>query len=148
MNEEEYLKNRLEDQIGWYGKKSKENKTRFRFCQVTQLVLATIITLSGSFPIEVFSIEVYIIPLIGAVIAIISGLLGLYKYQEHWLEYRTVCESLKHEKFLYLTNSEPYEDTNAFTNLVKNVESLISKENTNWSRYVKGQGEGKGKGAL
>ncbi|EON74871.1 hypothetical protein ADIS_4666 [Lunatimonas lonarensis] len=146
MNEEEYLKKRLDDQIGWYGKKSKTNKTRFRFCQVTQLVLATIITLSGSFPIEVLSLGSYIIPLIGAAIAIISGLLGLYKYQEHWLEYRTVCESLKHEKYLYLTKSEPYDNANAFTNLVKNVESLISKENSNWSRYVKEKGEGKGNG--
>ncbi|HFC76762.1 MAG TPA: DUF4231 domain-containing protein, partial [Candidatus Moranbacteria bacterium] len=46
-------------------------------------------------------------------------------------------ESLKHEKYLFLTKSEPYDIDEPFKLLVQRVESLISKENTNWSNYMK-----------
>lgn len=136
LDEKGYLTGRLEDQIKWYGKKSATNKTYFRWCQVSQLVMATLITLSGTFNGEAYSWVGIALPLLGAGIAIISGLLGLFKFQENWLEYRTVCESLKHEKFLFLTRSEPYHDKNPLGLLVNKVETLISKENTNWSQYM------------
>ena len=136
MDEDEYITNRLDNQIDWYGKKSASNKKYFRLCQVILLVMATLITLSGTFNGEDFPWVAYILPFLGASIAIISGLLGLFKFQENWLEDRTVCESLKHEKFLFLTNSEPYNDGKAFGLLVNRVEMLISKENTNWSQYM------------
>lgn len=136
LDEKGYLSGRLEDQIKWYGKKSATNKTYFRWCQVSQLLMATLITLSGTFNETVYPWRDYTLPLLGAGIAIISGLLGHYKFQENWLEYRTVCESLKHEKFLFLTRSEPYNNKNPLGLLVNKVETLISKENTNWSQYM------------
>jgi len=136
MNEAEYLENRLDNQIDWYSKKSAVNKKYFRSCQVILLVLATLITLSGTFDGEEFYWVAYTLPFLGASIAIISGLLGFYKFQENWLEYRTVSESLKHEKFLFLTKSEPYHEDKAFGLLVNRVETLLSKENTNWSQYM------------
>lgn len=136
MEEGEYLKNRLDNQIDWYNKKSAVNKKYFRLCQVILLIMATLITLSGTFNAAEFPWVAYTIPFLGASIAIISGLLGLFKFQENWLEYRTVCESLKHEKFLFLTKSEPYHEGKAFGLLVNKVEALISKENTNWSQYM------------
>ena len=71
-------------------------------------------------------------------IAIIAATLGLYRFQEHWIEYRTTCESLKKEKFLFLTGSEPYSSDPAtkIQLLVRRVETLISKENTDWAQYM------------
>lgn len=136
MDEEEYLKSRLDSQIDWYGKKSAINKKYFRLCQVILLVMAMLITLSGTFNGQDFPFVAYLVPFLGASIAVISGLLGLFKFQENWMEYRTVSESLKHEKYLFLTKSEPYHDAKAFGLLVNRVENLISKENTNWSQYM------------
>ena len=70
-------------------------------------------------------------------LAAITAILGLYKFQENWLEFRTTCESLKHEKYLFLTKSEPYDQEESFRLLVDRVESLISKENTAWNRCMK-----------
>ncbi len=137
MNETEYLKNRIEDQINWYGKKSTINKKWFRMCQLTQLIMATLITLSGTIPINDYPWVQIIVPVLGGIIAVISGLLGLFKFQENWLEYRTVCESLKHEKFLFLTKSDPYNLEGPLNLLVSRVETLISKENTNWAQYMR-----------
>lgn len=49
MDEGEYLKNRLDNQIDLYNKKGAVNNKYFRWCQVSQLVMATLITLSGTF---------------------------------------------------------------------------------------------------
>jgi hypothetical protein len=46
---------------------------------------------------------------------------------------------LKHEKFLFLTGAEPYNVAEPFGLFVNRVESLISKENTQWKLYMKNE---------
>lgn len=137
MNEKEYLDERLNGQIDWYDNKSATNKKWYRLCQLTQLIMASLITLSGIFTPEDFPWVYFMVPILGAVIAIVSGVLGLYKFQENWLEYRTTTESLRHEKYLFLTKSEPYNIEQPLNLLVSRVETLISKENTNWAQYMR-----------
>jgi len=137
MNETEYLEQRVEDQIKWYGKKSARNKKWFRICQFAQLLMAALITLSGMTEITNDESVRIAVPIIGALIAIITGIVGLYKFQENWLEYRTTAESLKHEKFLFMTKSVPYDTKEPLNKFVNEVESIISKENTNWSQYMR-----------
>lgn len=78
-----------------------------------------------------------VVGLIGVGIAIITASLGLYQFEQNWIEYRTTCESLKKEKYLFLTKTEPYDavDENLAL-LVRRVEMLVSKENTNWAQYT------------
>lgn len=137
MDEAEYLQYRLEDQINWYDRKSGKNKKAFQRCQLSQLVMAALITLSGVISAAEFPWISYLVPGLGAIIAIVSGALGLYKFQENWLEYRTVSETLKHEKYLFLTRSEPYHDSSPFNLLVSRVESIISQENSKWAETMK-----------
>ncbi len=72
---------------------------------------------------------------LGLLIAVITGVSALYKFDEKWIKYRTTAESLKHEKFLYDTRVEPYDGEDPFPLLVKRVERLISQENSDWSQY-------------
>ena len=141
MDEAEYLESRLEEQIGWYDRKSSLNKKAFQRCQLIQLVMASLITLSGAVNSSQFPMVSYVVPSLGAIIAIISGVLGLYKFQENWLEYRTVSESLKHEKYLFLTRSEPYHEPMPFNLFVNRVENIISEENSKWSQTMKEVGK-------
>ena len=60
-----------------------------------------------------------------------------------FVAYRTTCESLRHEKYLYLTCSEPYNIKEPFSLLVNRVETLISKENTNRAQYMRKVAKGK-----
>jgi hypothetical protein len=55
---------------------------------------------------------------------------------EKWIEYRTTTETLKHEKYLYFTNSLPYANDDTFVLLVERVERLISKENSRWEDAI------------
>lgn len=105
--------------------------------------MASLITLSGVISPSQFPMVSYIVPSLGAIIAIVSGVIGLYKFQENWLEYRTVSESLKHEKYLFLTRSEPYHEAVPFNLFVNRVENIISEGNSKWSQTMKEVGKEK-----
>jgi hypothetical protein len=138
MDAEQYLKDRVDDQINWYDNKSLYNQRWFKRLRVSEVVCAVFIPFLSGY-IHVYQIPItFVIGALGVVIAVIAGLLSLYQFQEIWVQYRTVCESLKKEKFLYLTCSEPYNcnDEERLQTLVHRVETLISKENTNWAQYM------------
>jgi len=136
MTEEEYIQDRVDDQINWYDKKSSFNQKWFKRLQVISIISAsTIPFLTGYSSGEDDSIRIFI-GILGLVVAAISAILSLYKFQEHWIEYRTICESLQHEKYLFLTKTSPYNNNEPFPVLVHRIESLISKENTDWLQYM------------
>ncbi len=143
MNESEYFETRLDDQIDWYDKKSMSNQKWFKRLRVIEIVAAAAIPLlSGFIEDNPDSLKI-VIGLLGLLIVVITGVVTLYKFQENWIEYRTTSETLKHEKFLYLTACEPYNVDKPFCLLVQRVENLISKENTKWVEYIKSSKEGK-----
>lgn len=137
MNQEDYLKSRLDDQICWYDNKSNWNQKWFKRLQVSQIIAAALIPVLVNYVTDTSGYMRIIVALLGAGIAIVSGVIGLYKLQENWLEYRTTCESLRHEKYLFLTKADPYGNEKPFNLLVSRVETLISKENTNWAQYMR-----------
>jgi len=132
---EDYVKSRLEDQISWYSRKSSMNQRMFKRLQLVTIIFSTSIPFLTAYTSDNEIVRV-IVGLIGIAVAAITAISGLYKYQENWLAYRTTSESLKHQKFLYLTGTEPYHDEDAFNLLVQNVEMTISKENSNWSKQM------------
>lgn len=142
MTPEDYLKDRLNDQIDWYDRKGGINKKMYQRCQLIQIIMASLITLSAIFEVFDYDWISFLVPVLGAIVAIVSGVLGLYKFQENWVEYRTTSEQLKYEKYLFLTNSEPYHEPESFHLLVGRVEGLISKQNSSWFQNTKEVAEG------
>ena len=69
-----------------------------------------------------------------ATVAILAGLIALFRFHENWISYRTTSESLKHEKYLYSTDTYPYNKEDKFSILVNNVEQIISSENSVWKQ--------------
>jgi len=132
MNEQEYIEQRLDDQINWYSKKSALNQRWHKRLKVIGLFLSAFI------PVAVLLIDVYpwvkiIIAIAGAATAIITGIQGLYKYQENWIQYRTACETLKREKYMHSTKSGVYaEAPDSFKLLVERTENILSYENACW----------------
>ncbi len=135
MDKDQYLSERLEDQIDWYDKRSQKNQTWFKSLRVTEISCAAVIPFIAGMS-ESIPYSQVIIGTLGVVIAICAGLSAVNKYQENWLTYRTTCETLRHEKYLYLTGCKPYDGEEAFGQFVERVEGLISKENSQWSRFT------------
>jgi hypothetical protein len=150
MDEKEYIEQRLENQMVWYDKKSMWNQNWHKRLKVAEIGIA------ASIPFWIGAMELVgevsiwsgvfkvIVALLGVLIAVASGVHGIYKFQENWMAYRTTCEMLKHEKYFYETECGPYQGvTDKLCLLVKRVEMLISQENTNWRQYME-EKEGKG----
>lgn len=142
MNDQEYIKSRLDDQQTWYSKKSRSNQRWHQRLQLIQLSSAASIPFIMTLTSENETWVRLIIAFLGLGIAVIAGLLALYKFEEKWIKYRTIAESLKHEKFRYLTKVIPYTNPqNAFSLLVERVETLISQENRDWAQYAGSQND-------
>src|SRR5262245_10142843 len=131
ISSEEYVQQRINDQIGWYDRKSIRNKRWFKRLRFAEIVVAATIPFLSGFADRSLAIKIAIGAL-GVFVAVIASLLGLLQLQVHWIEYRATAESLKKEKFLFLTQTDPYHRNDAFHLLVQRVEALLSKENTDW----------------
>ena len=142
MDENEYLENRLNDQINWYNSRSGDNQTYYKNLRILEIVCAATIPFMAGLG-SVIQYNEFIVGFLGVVIAVCAGVTALNKYQENWIMYRTTAETLKHEKYLYLTKSAPYDGDLAFQYLVERVEGLISRENSQWSRVSKGKSKNK-----
>ena len=138
-SEEDYLKDRVDDQIDWYDRRSQSNQKWYKWLRLIEIIAAASIPFVAGYMSDSALWPKVIAGSLGLIVAIITAIVGLYNFQEHWVEYRTTCESLKHEKFLYLTKTEPYNIEEPFPLFVKRVESLISTENTKWSQHVRSQ---------
>jgi len=137
MNEEQFLKERVDNQINWYDKKSQFNQRCYKWLRVGEIVAAAAIPFLAGYMSDKNPAIPVVVGLLGCIIAIIAGIAALYQFQENWAEYRTTCESLRHEKYLFLTQTEPYNVDNPFPLFVQRVESLVSTENTKWSQLIR-----------
>jgi hypothetical protein len=136
MTPQEYIEQRLDNQIAWYDGKSTASHRWYRSLRVAEVVLAASIPFIAGFIDANADAARVLTGAAGAMVAIISGVLAINKFHEKWIEYRTTCESLKHHKYRFLAGVGPYTGDGALELLVDNVESLISTENTNWAEYV------------
>jgi hypothetical protein len=135
ISPEEYIEQRLNDQISWYDHKSGRNQCWFKWLRFAEVLAAATIPFLSGFAGDSFQIRIAIGAL-GVLVAVVASLLGLLHFQEHWIAYRATAESLRKEKFLFLTQTEPYDKNDAFHLLVQRVEALLSKESTEWVRSM------------
>jgi ABC-type Na+ efflux pump permease subunit len=92
MNEEEYISARVDDQIGWYDRRSRTAQFWFKCLRGMEVFAAAAIPLIAGFAKDPFPVALVVAPL-GAAIAVIATLISLHQLQENWIEYRTTCES-------------------------------------------------------
>lgn len=121
---------RLEDQIAWYDRNSLKNQRRYKRMKFVVIISASVIPFLATFTRS----EVrWITGGLGVLITVIEGVLQLNQYQQNWISYRSTCEALKHEKYVYLGKASPYaEASDPHALLAERVESLVSQENAKW----------------
>ncbi len=121
---------RLEDQIAWYDRKSRTAERRYKLLKLTQIVAAALIPLVSVFPIhEPQSVTA----VLGLLVVIVEAVQQLNQDQQNWISYRSTCESLKHEKYLFLAGAGSYlGPANRIALLAERIEGLISQEHATW----------------
>jgi Protein of unknown function (DUF4231) len=68
---------------------------------------------------------------LGILVTLFEGMLQLNQYHENWIRYRATCESLKHEKYIFLANAGPYAGVDNPRAML--AESLVSQEHAKWA---------------
>jgi hypothetical protein len=119
---------RLEEQITWYDRKSILHQRWYKTLKVFELVAASVIPFSAG-----LSWPSYITGGLGVTVAVLLGLQSLNQFHLNWITYRSTCEELKHEKYLWLGKAGPYANIESpDTLLAERVESLVSREHSKW----------------
>lgn len=129
MSESDPTQERLEDQINWYDSRSGYNQRIFKTLKIATIIIALSIPLCA-----VAGTPAIITGVLGALIALLEAIQQLNQYHHNWITYRSTCEALKHEKYLFLGNAGHYassEDPKAL--LAERVESLVSQEHAKWA---------------
>ncbi|HTS09984.1 MAG TPA: DUF4231 domain-containing protein [Candidatus Eisenbacteria bacterium] len=122
---------RLEDQISWYDRKSLTNQHYFKRIKIVEIAAAAVIPFLSASHLPNTN---WITGALGVIITILEGMLHLNQYEQNWITYRSTCESLKHEKYVYLGKGGPYAgspDPHAL--LADRIESLVSQEHAKWA---------------
>ena len=119
---------RLEKQIDWYDSKCKINQRWSQGLKIIEIIIAAFIPfLAGT------NAPAILTGTAGVLIVILEGVQQLFQFQHNWITYRSTCENLKHEKYLWLAKAGPYLNIKAADAvLADRVESLISKEHSKW----------------
>lgn len=136
MAPQEYIEQRVDDQIKWFSAKSRWNQDWFKRLRLWELILAATIPFLAAYA----DADLYVklaVALVGVTIAVLAGVLALYRFQELWIEYRATAESLKREKILFETQVGPYKDGDAFERFVTRIETILGAENSQWANATK-----------
>jgi len=135
LNPDDYIKDRVDGQIEWYERKSGTNQRWYRWLRIVEIITAASIPLLAGYADLMTEFKV-VVGILGMIVAVIAGVLALYQFQENWTGYRTTCEALKQEKYLFLTKTQPYDQSDSFSLFVQRVENCISKEHSTWAQYI------------
>jgi Protein of unknown function (DUF4231) len=130
-SEPDPIMERLEDQIGWYDRKSLISQRYYKRIKTVEITAAALIPFVAAFN---FQRIMWVTGGLGVVITVLEGMLHLNQYEQNWIAYRSTCESLKHEKYTYLGKAAPYAgspDPHAL--LAERIESLVSQEHAKWA---------------
>jgi hypothetical protein len=139
----EYLDKRYHEQISWCENKSSENKKGFIFFQWSVIILSALIpvlTVSLSTSYKWFTAG------LGVLLAIGTAGLKSFKYHENWINFRSIAETLKKEKYFYDAKIEGYFNSpDSEAHFIERVEAIISRENSLWICIQQAHDDKKGK---
>ena len=119
---------RLEDQVGWYDRKSSSSQRAYKRTKTAQLILGSAVPV-----LALMDAPPVVTALVAAVVVVLEGVQQLTQWQSNWVLYRSTAEALKHERFLYLSSAGPYRGEDRSAVLAERVEGLVSQEHAKWT---------------
>ena len=124
---------RVDDQIAYYGRRSRQNRAWFYLLGLVELVAAAFIPL-----LALIRAGAEVIAVVGVLIVVIQGTILLFQFQQNWTLNRVTGEALKQERALYLGSAGPYRHTSDPRALfVERTENLMRREHAIWEAAQK-----------
>jgi len=127
---EEYLLQRYDPEIIYYEDRAARSKKLYHCFQWAVIGMSAILpALAALVPEDLKTITIAV----SVLLAIGTTALKTFKFQENWLNFRAVAETLKKERHFYSAGLEGYDnDATKRSLFVDRVESLISREHILW----------------
>lgn len=119
---------RLEDQLGWYDRKSVAAQQAYKRTKLVQLLVGATVPV-----VAALQAPAAVTAGLAAVVVVAEGIQQLYQWQTNWVLYRATAEALKHERFLYLAAAGPYSTEDRHRILAERLEGLVSQEHARWT---------------
>lgn len=132
--EREYVKNRVDERIDFFLKKSEKHRKNYVFYKIIEIISAFMISVFCAFDFDYFIFKVLSVSL-SSLFLICEGIIALFAHKENWLNFKNSYELLNREKYLYQFKVDGYTsktEKEAFSLFVKNCETIITTENSNW----------------
>ncbi len=151
LEPEDYLRQRVDEQIQWMSDKARQSKSGHRVLRLIQITLGILVTAVGPYT-NVLDYGPQITTALGAIIGLAAAWEAVNDYQNNWIRYRRTLEDLERERLLYQTASGPYrqsavassEAEASFALFVTRVEALLGQELDSWSTSVAKSAAGNG----
>ena len=143
LNPEDYIRDRINDQLRFYDKKATFYKSRYLSMRAATVIggalVPVLVNLSFA-PMTVnlryFVMTINIIKLsttvISLMVVLFVSLESVYHFKEQWRNYRSTAELIKKEYFLYATGQGRYAakpEDEAYRLFVEQIETAIDVEN-------------------
>jgi hypothetical protein len=137
----DYLQRRVVPQRKWHAGKARWNKRRYYAMEITTLVSGALIPVVNLCPISPARAGL-LSALLGGVVVIATAIAKLCKFQENWLQFRALVETLDREVELYVNRVADYAgsahgDRNRL--LVERVENLLAANTSNYVAAHRGE---------
>jgi hypothetical protein len=136
MNIQNYIDDRVEDQLKYYSRKGGQNKKYYLGLKISQLIAAALLPFVSVFISVEHDWAKYVVAFLGTLVTILEGVLAVGKYHEKWIMYRSAGEALKQEKFLFLMQAGNYTGADAAMQFVNRIELILGKENSGWQQMI------------
>jgi hypothetical protein len=143
MDIEKYMTDRVEDQLKYYENAANKAKSTHTSMQTAIIILGLLVPVVTNLPSEwgpLGNVQAQIkiaVTVLSLTLAILTGLANFRKPGDLWLTFRVTEELIKHEKYLFLTQSGPYYNNEKAPNdFVETIESIISAEHNKFRSIV------------
>jgi hypothetical protein len=129
LNGQDPVLQTLNDQIAWYDREAGRAQQWYRVIKVAELALATSVP-----PLAALGADTAIVTVVSSVVVLLVGLQHLFQFHANWISYRSTCEALRQEQFLFVAKAGPYAAAaDARLLLAERFQSLVANENTSWA---------------
>jgi hypothetical protein len=101
----------------------------YKTIKVLQLVAAAAVPVVAG-----FGASGWVTGSIGSAIVVMEGIQQLFAYHEQWISYRSACESLRQEMWLFESKAGIYRRSNEPDSLLaERMHEITSQESARWS---------------
>ncbi len=132
---ESYLRERFEPAMAYYDRMAQRYQRWYRTLQLALIVFSALTpALIAAEALVLDERALAVVAFVASLlVAILASTIKTFQLQENWINYRTTCESLRRELFLYRTGAGPYAGApTPETLFVEGVEDAIAREHSSW----------------